>query len=146
MLLCGEIIDLQLGVALGLSTLAAAGLGNLVSCASGVVTGGFIERFVYRFKWPPTARLSPQQAETSAARNAHLVGSVAVAWPLRVVVSSVLFCLLWRQKDAGLEQMLELIVFRPCLPVPYREVDAACLSPQRRKKRCRSDEEGKTAG
>ncbi|XP_026190792.1 transmembrane protein 65, partial [Cyclospora cayetanensis] len=76
MLLCGEIIDLQLGVALGLSTLAAAGLGNLVSCASGVVTGGFIERFVYRFKWPPTARLSPQQAETSAARNAHLVGSV----------------------------------------------------------------------
>ncbi|KAL8440301.1 hypothetical protein Efla_007191 [Eimeria flavescens] len=76
MLLFGELIDLQLGAALNLSTLAAAGLGNMVSCSSGVVTGGFIERCVYRLKWLPKARLSPRQAESTEARNAHLVGSV----------------------------------------------------------------------
>ena len=40
MILAGDYIDLTLGVSLGISTLAAAGLGNLISDVLGVGLGG----------------------------------------------------------------------------------------------------------
>ncbi|KAF8818139.1 putative transmembrane protein 65 [Cardiosporidium cionae] len=75
MLLCGEMIDFYMGAFLGLSTLAAAGLGNMISCASGVLTGGFIERLVYRLGLP-SAKLTPLQADSRVVKNAHLSGSM----------------------------------------------------------------------
>merc|ERR1712004_330414 len=39
----GEYIDATLGLALGISTMAAAGLGNLVSDVIGVGTAGYVE-------------------------------------------------------------------------------------------------------
>lgn len=44
MIVAGDYIDLTLGVSFGLSTLAAAGLGNLISDVAGVWCGGVIER------------------------------------------------------------------------------------------------------
>jgi putative methionine-R-sulfoxide reductase with GAF domain len=44
MLVAGDYIDMTLGVSLGISTLAAAGLGNLLSDVGGVWAGGVIER------------------------------------------------------------------------------------------------------
>ena len=44
MLAAGDQIDLTLGVSLGISTLAAAGIGNMVSDVGGVWAGGVIER------------------------------------------------------------------------------------------------------
>ena len=44
MLVAGDQIDMTLGVSLGISTLAAAGLGNLLSDVGGVWAGGIIEK------------------------------------------------------------------------------------------------------
>jgi Transmembrane protein 65 len=41
--LAGEYIDLTLGVTMGISTMAAAALGNLVSDVAGVGLGGVVE-------------------------------------------------------------------------------------------------------
>ena len=43
MIMAGDAIDHHIGMALGLTTLAAAGLGNAVSDAAGVYLGGYIE-------------------------------------------------------------------------------------------------------
>jgi len=55
--------------------MAAAGIGNMLSCATGVVAGGFIERITYRLGLP-SPKLSPAQAQSVAVKNAHLAGSV----------------------------------------------------------------------
>jgi len=43
MIIAGEYIDLKLGAVLGISTMAAAALGNLISDIAGVGTAGYIE-------------------------------------------------------------------------------------------------------
>jgi len=43
MIVAGDVIDNSIGVFLGISTLAAAGLGNLISDVAGIGAGGFIE-------------------------------------------------------------------------------------------------------
>mmetsp|Transcript_136 Transcript_136/g.654 ORF Transcript_136/g.654 Transcript_136/m.654 type:complete len:547 (+) Transcript_136:47-1687(+) len=48
MLTVGETLDCTLGVAFGFSTLAAAGMGQMVSDASGITLQGLIERFADR--------------------------------------------------------------------------------------------------
>lgn len=50
MIIAGEYIDLQLGIFLGISTMAAAALGNLVSDLAGVFTAGSIENTVEKFQ------------------------------------------------------------------------------------------------
>jgi len=75
MLVAGEWIDKTAGAAFCLSTLASAGFGNLISCATGVVTGGFIERFSYQIG-VPSPNLTPQQAESQSVKNLHIIGSV----------------------------------------------------------------------
>jgi hypothetical protein len=52
MLVAGDQIDMTLGVSLGISTLAAAGLGNLLSDVGGVWAGGAIERASDRLGLP----------------------------------------------------------------------------------------------
>ena len=60
MLVAGEGVELALGAALGLSTLAAAAIGNLFSDVVGLGAGGFIERYAERLGIPPH-KLSPAQ-------------------------------------------------------------------------------------
>lgn len=50
MILAGEYIDVKLGMWLGISTMAAAALGNLVSDLAGVGTAGYIENVVEKVK------------------------------------------------------------------------------------------------
>jgi len=62
MLTVGETIDCTLGVAFGFSTLAAAGMGQMVSDASGITLQGLIERFADRLGLPdPKLTLAQQQ-------------------------------------------------------------------------------------
>jgi len=62
MLTVGETIDLTVGVAFGLSTLAAAGLGQMVSDASGITLQGFIQHFADRLGLPdPRLTFAQQQ-------------------------------------------------------------------------------------
>ncbi len=79
MILAGDQIDATLGVRFGLSTLAAAGFGNLISDVVGVVSGQSIEAGV--------ARMGVHAPQLSAAQNALRVtqltkvtaGSIGVA-------------------------------------------------------------------
>ena len=71
MILAGDYIDVTFGVAFGISTIAAAGLGNLISDVAGVGLGGIIESWTAKLGLA-TARLTPRQAEmtvTIFARN-----------------------------------------------------------------------------
>lgn len=78
MLCCGEWIDSTIAVRFCLSSMASAGLGNALSCATGVVTGGFIERICLRSRLIKrhSPSLTPKQALSRGVRNAHIVGSV----------------------------------------------------------------------
>lgn len=49
----GEYIDLTVGVAIGISTMAAAGLGNTISDVAGVGLGGFVESVATKMGLPP---------------------------------------------------------------------------------------------
>lgn len=51
MLLAGDAIDASLGMKLGISTLAAAGLGNLISDVLGIGAGEMIEVLFTLHKW-----------------------------------------------------------------------------------------------
>ena len=66
MILVGERIDCTLGVKFGISTLAAAGLGNLISDVVGISLGEVIEAWTARwFTAPP---LAPEQLNMPRTR------------------------------------------------------------------------------
>merc|ERR1719181_1034430 len=60
MIVCGDAIDSQFGAVLGLTTMAAAGLGNWVSDVVGLGLGDAIERWCERLGLS-NGRLSPAQ-------------------------------------------------------------------------------------
>ena len=76
MILAGDQIDATLGVRFGLSTLAAAGFGNLISDVVGVVSGQSIEAGV--------ARMGVHAPQLSVAQNALRVTQLT-----KVTASSV---------------------------------------------------------
>ena len=49
MIVAGDMIDKSIGVTLGISTLAAAGLGNLLSDIVGIGAGDVIDRYAEMF-------------------------------------------------------------------------------------------------
>jgi len=54
MILAGDMIDTSLGVALGISTMCAAAIGNIVSDVAGVMLGAVVEDFCARYLDLPT--------------------------------------------------------------------------------------------
>lgn len=62
MLQAGNAVDCTLGVTFGLSTLAAAAIGQVVSDASGVVFGNSLERIATKAGLPPTNLSTAQRA------------------------------------------------------------------------------------
>eukprot|EP00754_Rhynchopus_humris_P047278 Rhum_TRINITY_DN6864_c0_g1::Rhum_TRINITY_DN6864_c0_g1_i1::g.21104::m.21104 len=68
MLTVGDVIDATFGVTMGFSTLAAAGLGQCVSDATGMTLQGFIERFSDRLGLP-NPHLTLQQQELSCVKS-----------------------------------------------------------------------------
>lgn len=74
MIVAGDQIDAAFGATLGLSTLAAAGFGNLLSDVAGIQASGFIERFASRLGLPESG-LTQQQLKTSAAQRVNMGAS-----------------------------------------------------------------------
>ncbi|CAM9391773.1 unnamed protein product, partial [Ascophyllum nodosum] len=74
MIVAGEYIDMTVGVALGISTMAAAALGNTISDVAGVGLGGIIESVATRLGLPPIS-LSRAQMLLRSTRTASLIGS-----------------------------------------------------------------------
>jgi len=89
MLTVGETIDMTVGVAFGLSTLASAGMGQCVSDACGITLQGLIERFADRLGLP-NPRLTRAQYELSSVRSfivasrilGIIMGCLLGMWPL----------------------------------------------------------------
>ncbi|KAG7352502.1 transmembrane protein [Nitzschia inconspicua] len=80
MLQAGNAVDCTLGVTFGLSTLAAAAIGQVVSDASGVVFGSSLERIATKFGLPPTNLTTAQRALPIVARTTFagsLLGIIA---------------------------------------------------------------------
>ncbi|GIY23903.1 transmembrane protein 65 [Caerostris darwini] len=67
MIVAGDYIDTTIGVTLGISTMAAAGLGNTLSDVAGIGSAFYVERFAARIgvKLPP---LTPAQTALSRSR------------------------------------------------------------------------------
>lgn len=76
MLLAGEEIEAVFGARFGLSTLAAAGLGNLVSDVAGLGLADQIEDRTRRTKLGAPVVLSARDARSGAVRAARVAGSV----------------------------------------------------------------------
>ena len=75
MITAGDAIDSTLGASLGLSVMAAAGLGNLCSDVIGQASGGAIEATAGRLGLPDPC-MSESQAKSGIARKVHLGSSV----------------------------------------------------------------------
>lgn len=77
MIIAGEAIDKTLGMALGISTLAAAGLGNMLSDIVGIGVGDIIERYSSALLGrQAVAALTTEQMELSACRVVKTWASV----------------------------------------------------------------------
>lgn len=89
MVLTGDAIDGSLGLALGLSTMAAAALGNSISNGLGMVLHGTIERYMIALGMPDP-RLTSVQSQMRAVKNVKVVagitgvvtGCLLGMWPL----------------------------------------------------------------
>ena len=86
LLLSGEAIDMYLGVKLGISTMCAAALGNIISDVAGVVLGTVIEDAVAkwskkiekvtngRIRLPPLPKLTYEQRNLRSVRFSNQLG------------------------------------------------------------------------
>ncbi|KAM6935500.1 transmembrane protein 65-like [Lycodopsis pacificus] len=73
MIVAGTHIELSIGVILGISTMAAAALGNLVSDLAGLGLAGYVEALAYRLGMP-IPDLSPKQADMWQTRVSSHAG------------------------------------------------------------------------
>lgn len=73
MILFGDCIDSTIGVSLGLTTLAAAGIGNLVSDVMGLGTGAIIESMAIKMGLPEHD-LTLEQTRSTTALYVKMLG------------------------------------------------------------------------
>lgn len=80
MILAGDAIDSTLGVTLGISTLAAAGLGNLLSDVIGIGAGDLIERWCSSLglREPPLSRAQQMLNVTRRTKTAASVIGISI--------------------------------------------------------------------
>ena len=91
MLQAGHAVDCTLGVTFGLSTLAAAAVGQIASDASGVVFGNSLERIATKAGLPPTNLTSAQRALPIVTRTAFTGGLLGVILGCTLGLVNLLF-------------------------------------------------------
>ncbi|CAM9223316.1 unnamed protein product [Chrysoparadoxa australica] len=79
MITAGEYIDITLGVTLGISTMCAAALGNLISDLAGVGLGGVVENIARRLGMPDPGLSRAQQTLRSTRVASHLGCAIGVS-------------------------------------------------------------------
>jgi hypothetical protein len=79
-IVAGDAIDSTLGVALGISTLAAAGLGNLISDICGLGVGDTIERWCHKIglREPQMTELQKISRQAANTRKAASVIGISI--------------------------------------------------------------------
>ena len=75
MVISGDFIDGTIGVALGITTLAAAALGNAFSNSMGMFLHGFIDRFANQIGLPDP-RLTVSQRHARSVKNVKMASGV----------------------------------------------------------------------
>ncbi|XP_071964986.1 transmembrane protein 65-like isoform X1 [Antedon mediterranea] len=73
MIMAGDYIDLKIGTALGISTMAAAGFGNLISDIAGLGLAGYVEALAIKLGIP-MPQLTPDQFDMVSTRWAAYSG------------------------------------------------------------------------
>lgn len=91
MIIAGEYIDLKLGMSLGISTMAAAAIGNTISDLCGTGSAWYVEMWATKLgAEPPT--LSPSQMEMSSSKIATNLGrAVGVVFGCLIGMFPLLF-------------------------------------------------------
>ncbi|XP_067943088.1 transmembrane protein 65-like [Watersipora subatra] len=91
MLTAGEYIDITFGAWLGITTMAAAALGNMISDVLGITTAGFVEQTALKFglKAPPITLEQMSLRRTRIMANLGrcigvCIGCLLGMWPLLV--------------------------------------------------------------
>jgi Transmembrane protein 65/GAF domain len=74
LIIAGDAIDTTLGVALGISTMCAAAIGNIISDVAGVLLGTFVEDFTQKYLAVPSPVLSDAQRKLRSVRYASQFG------------------------------------------------------------------------
>jgi hypothetical protein len=92
MIQAGGYIDATFGAALGLATLSAAAMGQVVSDVSGVIFGSTVERLLQRYDIAKSPCLSNAQRRLPLVRNVTMVAMVVgVTFGCLLGASSLLF-------------------------------------------------------
>ena len=76
MIQAGGYIDATLGVTMGLATLTAAAMGQVISDVSGVLFGGTVERICEQLRIVKPSQLTQAQRALPLCRNVAMAGSV----------------------------------------------------------------------
>mmetsp|Transcript_11959 Transcript_11959/g.13058 ORF Transcript_11959/g.13058 Transcript_11959/m.13058 type:complete len:544 (+) Transcript_11959:200-1831(+) len=77
LIIAGDAIDTSLGVALGISTLCAAAIGNIISDLAGIGAGAYIENFCATVLKLPVPKLNSAQRQLRSVRMASTAGMAA---------------------------------------------------------------------
>ena len=115
MITAGEQIQSSIGITLGLTTMAAAGLGQVVSDISGIMSGGTVDALVGKLLPNlPKSGLTSLQKDLTSARIAQTLGGCVGVTIGCLLGMSVLFFMdaaeIERQKTAAeLERIFDLV-------------------------------------
>jgi putative methionine-R-sulfoxide reductase with GAF domain len=106
MIIAGDYIDMTIGVSLGISTMAAAGLGNLVSDVCGVWAGSYVEKasLAMGFKLP---KLSEWQLQHKTTKRYENLGS-ALGLTIGCLLGMFPLLLMDANKDQELKEKKQL--------------------------------------
>lgn len=91
MILAGNYLDLTIGVTFGLSTLAAAAMGQLVANATSVVFGDYVEAFIRSMGLPSSGLSSPQRRLLKVRRVGVMGSLIGVVCGAALGLVSLLF-------------------------------------------------------
>ncbi|CDJ37148.1 hypothetical protein, conserved [Eimeria tenella] len=102
MITAGDMFDTTLCVSLGLSTMAAAALGNWLSDLLGIWMGSWIESLTTKFKGIPRPNLTKEQLDLPLSRRYYYLGS-AIGISLGCLLGMVPLLLLDTKEGARLK-------------------------------------------
>lgn len=99
MILAGDYIDITIGVTFGISTMAAAGLGNALSDMAGVGSAYYVEKVAYKIGMKPP-KLSMHQMNMTRTRWVTQIGR-AIGVAVGCVIGMFPLLFLPNRSDAG---------------------------------------------
>ncbi len=108
MLVAGDVIDLTFGRMLGISTLAAAGLGNLISDVAGLGLGGYIEAYSAKIGFQDPKLTAKQMKSRSIRILQFLSTSIGIA----IGCLLGMIPLLWMNTDDKYKRICDLVETR----------------------------------